>query len=64
MWFESDVEHRISELRAHEAAQVNAEILVTACPYCMSNLSDAVKVAGYAGRIEVKDLAELVAEAL
>jgi Fe-S oxidoreductase len=64
MWFESDVEHRISELRVHDAAAVRADVLATACPYCLSNLSDAVKVAGYAGNIEVMDVIELVAEAI
>ena len=64
MWLESDVEHRISELRALDAALAGAEVLVTACPYCLSNLVDSMKVAGYGDRIEVKDIVELVAEAI
>ncbi|MCL4371231.1 MAG: (Fe-S)-binding protein, partial [Chloroflexi bacterium] len=64
MWLESDVEHRIAELRANDAALANVDVLVTACPYCLSNLTDAVKVAGYADTIEVKDIVELVAASM
>ncbi|TAK35688.1 MAG: 4Fe-4S dicluster domain-containing protein [Chloroflexota bacterium] len=64
MWLESDVEHRISELRVQDAAQAGAELLVTACPYCLSNLTDSMKVAGYGDRIEVRDIVELVAEVI
>lgn len=64
MWLESNAEHRISELRARDAMKAGVDIMVTACPYCMSNLTDGMKVIGESDRIEVKDLAELVADAL
>ncbi|HEX9015507.1 MAG TPA: heterodisulfide reductase-related iron-sulfur binding cluster [Chloroflexota bacterium] len=64
MWLESETEHRISELRALDAVKAGVQVLVTACPYCMSNLTDGIKVAGHSETIEVKDVAELVAEAL
>ncbi len=64
MWFESDTEHRISELRARDAGLAKVDVLATACPYCMSNLTDGVKVAGLGDTVEVKDVAELVAEAI
>jgi Fe-S oxidoreductase len=64
MWLESDVERRISELRAQDAALAKVDVLVTACPYCLSNLVDSMKVAGYSDSIEVRDIAELVAEAI
>lgn len=64
MWLESTSDERMAEIRVKEAADTGADILVTACPFCMSNLHDAVKTAGYADRMEVKDIAELVAEAL
>ncbi len=64
MWLESTGDERMAELRAREAAKTKADILVTACPFCMSNLHDAVKTAGLADVMEVKDIAELVAEAV
>jgi Fe-S oxidoreductase/nitrate reductase gamma subunit len=64
MWLESESEHRISELRARDAAEARVDVLATACPYCMSNLTDGMKVAGFGDTIEVKDVVELVAEAI
>jgi Fe-S oxidoreductase len=42
------------------AAQVGAQVIVTACPFCLINLEDAVKTTGNEGKIEVIDLVELV----
>jgi Fe-S oxidoreductase len=39
-------------------------MLVTACPFCLMTLEDAVKTSGMEERIEIVDLAELVAKAL
>ena len=61
---ESDAEHRISEFRVREAVATGATVIATACPYCMSMLTDAVKVAGYDDRVEVRDIVELVAGAM
>jgi len=35
-------------------------VIVTACPYCMVNMEDAIKVAGLEGKMTAIDLAELV----
>lgn len=64
MWLESSVDHRISELRAREAAQAEVDVLAIACPYCLSNLTDGIEAAGLCDRIEVRDVVELVAEAI
>ena len=64
MWTEGGGEEKMSEIRLREAVGTGAEIMVTACPFCFTNFDDAVKTAGFEGRIAVKDLTELVAEAL
>ncbi|HSW28698.1 MAG TPA: heterodisulfide reductase-related iron-sulfur binding cluster [Longimicrobiales bacterium] len=64
MWTEGGGEEKMSEIRLREAVGTGAEIMVTACPFCFTNFDDAVKTAGFEGRIVVKDLTELVAEAL
>lgn len=64
LWVEASEGERIAEQRLREAAATGAELVVTACPFCFSNLDDAVKTSGYEGRIAVKDLTELVAECL
>jgi len=35
-------------------------VMVTACPFCMVNIEDAIKVAGLEGKMTAIDLAELV----
>ncbi len=61
MWKEE--EHgtgRVSAARLAEARATGAGTLAVACPFCMVMLSDAARAAG--GEIEVKDVAEIVAE--
>lgn len=55
---------RLSEKRVKEAVEAGAELLVTACPFCILTLEDAVKTTGNEGLIRIMDLAELVSEAL
>jgi len=62
IFLETKVLERLSIERVKEASRVNPNILVTACPFCLLKFDDAVKVAGK--EIEVKDVAELAAEAL
>ena len=64
MWHEVRGETSMAEIRAQEAARTGAEVLVTACPYCLSMLADAVKTADLQGRLEVMDLMELAALAV
>ena len=47
-------------LRVNMAAEAGATVIVTACPFCLVNLEDAVKVAGLEGEMAVIDLAELI----
>ena len=37
-----------------------ANVIVTACPFCMVNMEDAIKVAGMEGKMTAIDLTELV----
>jgi Fe-S oxidoreductase len=64
LWMETKKGERFSELRLEQAAEVGAEILAVSCPYCMANFNDAVLTTGKSETLEIKDLSELVAEAL
>lgn len=64
MWTESGADEKMAEIRVREAAATGAQVVVTACPFCFSNLDDAVKTAGFEERLAVKDLTELVSESL
>jgi Fe-S oxidoreductase len=60
LFYEPKEEQRIGVLRVKMAAEAGANVIVTACPFCMVNLEDAIKVAGLEGRMSVTDLTELV----
>ncbi len=55
---------RLSEWRVREAVDAGANILAVACPYEPPRFEDAVKSTLPAGQLVVKDIAELIAEAL
>jgi Fe-S oxidoreductase len=62
MWLETEPGMRQSDLRIGQATRTGADLMVTACPYCIQNFEDSTKVLG--SNIEVKDIAEIVAEAM
>jgi Fe-S oxidoreductase len=55
---------RLSEWRVREAVSSGADILTIACPYEAPRFEDAVKMVQGAGQLQVKDIAELIAEAM
>jgi len=61
---ETPAEKRFSVLRVNEAASAGAEILATGCPYCISLLEDSRKTANLEDRLEVLDIAEVLARAV
>jgi Fe-S oxidoreductase len=60
LFYEPKEEQRIGVLRAKMAAEAGADVIVTACPFCMVNMEDAIKVAGLEGQLTAIDLTELV----
>ncbi len=67
IWMEDTekIAERPAENRIREAAALaGVTIFVVACPKDIAMFRDAVKTAGQEGKIVVKDLAELVAEAM
>lgn len=66
MWVEasSDTGQRLAEIRVNDAVELDAEILVTACPFCILTLEDAVKTSGHEDRLRVMDVTELLVEAI
>lgn len=55
---------RLSERRVKEAIATGADVLAVACPYEISRFEDAVKVLGYEKKMIVRDIVELLAEAM
>jgi Fe-S oxidoreductase len=63
MWKEEEAgSSRVNEVRFAEAKATGAEAVAVGCPFCMSMMSDASKADG--NSMQVKDVAELVAERL
>lgn len=60
LFYEPQEEQRMGVLRVRMAAEAGANVIVTACPFCMANLEDAIKVAGMEDTMSVLDLTELV----
>lgn len=56
-------ETRINLERAEEIKTEQPDIVAASCPFCMTMLSDGVKYTGMDEKTEVKDIAELIAEA-
>ena len=57
-------ENSPGRIRVREAYSTGAEILAVACPSCMTMLEDAVKTEGLEEKLVVKDIAEIMQEAL
>ena len=64
LFYEPEEEVRMGVLRVNMAAEVGATVIVTACPFCLVNIEDAIKVAGKEGEIEALDFTTLVEEHL
>jgi Fe-S oxidoreductase len=60
LFYEPQEEQRMGVRRVEMAREAGANVIVTACPYCMTNIEDAIKVAGLEGQMDVIDLCELV----
>jgi Fe-S oxidoreductase len=60
LFYEAREQERMGVRRVRMAAEAGAGTIVTACPFCMLNLEDAIKVAGLEGQVTAIDLAELV----
>ncbi len=65
MWIEAhETMKRTATVRVQEALDCGAEILATACPFCLLTLEDAVKSGELEEKIQVRDIVELVAQAI
>ena len=62
IWMETPKGERFSDLRLKQAVDVGAEVLVTACPYCITNFTDSSLSLEDGQAIEVKDITEVVQE--
>lgn len=59
LFYDAKEQERMGVKRVKMAAEAGANVVVTACPFCLVNIEDGIKVAGLEGKMSVIDLAEL-----
>jgi Fe-S oxidoreductase len=64
MWMEENIGKRVNMDRANEALGTGADIVSTACPFCMIMLDDAVKANGKGDEVSVMDISQVVERSL
>ena len=64
MWLEENIGTRVNMDRANEALGTGADIVSTACPFCMIMLDDAVKANGKGDEVSVMDISQVVERSL
>jgi Fe-S oxidoreductase len=64
LWMEAEPEQRFSTHKIREADAKGAEVVATCCPYCISMYTDSAKGENLDEKIEIKDVAEIIAESL
>jgi Fe-S oxidoreductase len=65
MWLEgTNPGTRLAQQRVQEALETGAQVLATACPFCLATLDEAVKHLNADDKLRVMDIAELAAQAL
>ena len=64
IWMETPRRERFSDLRLKQAVDTGAEVLVTSCPYCITNFTDSSLGLEDGRSIEIKDITEIVAEVI
>jgi Fe-S oxidoreductase len=64
IWMDRKKGERFSDIRIQQAVDAGAEVLVTACPYCVVNFEDSRLGLPEGNTLEIKDITEIVQEAL
>jgi len=64
IWMDTPKGERFSDIRLDQASDVGAEILATACPYCIANFEDSLLSHKDRDKMEIKDITEIIQEAI
>jgi Fe-S oxidoreductase len=64
LFYEPVEETRMGKKRVAMAVEAKVDVIVTACPFCLVNIEDAIKTSGLEGKMRVMDLTELAAAQL
>ena len=64
IWMDTPKGERFADLRLAQAREAGAELLVTSCPYCISNFEESRLTLGDDEPLEIRDLTEVLQDVL
>ncbi|MDQ0257388.1 Fe-S oxidoreductase [Evansella vedderi] len=64
MWMEEDTGTRVNEARTEQALSVSPSVIGSACPYCLTMLSDGTKAKEVEDDVKTLDIAEILEKSL
>jgi len=64
IWMDTPKGERFADLRLAQAKAVDAEVLVTSCPYCISNFEESRLSLADDDPLQIKDLTEVLLESI
>lgn len=64
IWMDTPKNERFSDIRLTQAKAVGAEVLVTSCPYCITNFEESRLNLEYDKELEVKDIMEIIQDVI
>jgi Fe-S oxidoreductase len=63
-WMEEKIGKRVNQTRMQEALNTGAEVMAAACPFCITMFDDGIKGLEAEEKMQIEDIAEIVAQAL
>jgi len=64
LWQDTKKGERFADLRVEQALETGAQVMAVACPYCMVMFEDSVASSNRGDVLQVKDIIEIVKEAM
>jgi Fe-S oxidoreductase len=64
IWFEERIGTRVNIERTEEALRTGADVVGTACPFCLTMFEDGLRAKDAAERLRSMDVVEVLARAL
>jgi Fe-S oxidoreductase len=64
IWMDTPQAERFSDIRLKQATDVGAKVLVTSCPYCITNFEESRLNLEYEEVLEIRDITEIINDML
>jgi Fe-S oxidoreductase len=64
IWMETPKSERFSDIRLEQAIEAGAEVLATACPYCITQFEDSRLTMEDSEAIQIMDITEILQEVI